>query len=194
MFAYCLNNPLSLLDDGGEIPRAVQDKIIHDAVLEAICGTQPNLSWKKTCVYYNKVDHKGGWGFCDLYNNVTGEVWELKKDSNTISCQTSVAQIQLDNYISGKLKWMPELDLCRPYITVINAGSFSFTQGGYIYDVQYWNEGNGILRYNYTSRKTTERVVAEVLVTVAAISIVASIAPYSIPALGMGGAAMALLG
>lgn len=36
-------------------------------------------------------DRSGKWGYCDLYNSKTGEVWELKKNSTSPSCTTANA-------------------------------------------------------------------------------------------------------
>ena len=164
------------------MPQAVEDKIIHDKVLKEICGQNSNLRMRKTCIYYNGVDFTGGWGFCDLYNVSTGEVWELKKVSNSYTCTTVAATIQLSNYVSGRLKHYPDLKLFMPYETHIVDGTTSFTMNGYIYDVEYYNEGNGILRYSYTKEKTATRKTAEVLVTATiATAVVAYCAPSLLP-------------
>ena len=184
MFAYCLNNPAFYADESGDIPQAVTDKIVHDMVLAHICANQANLSWTGTCIYYNGEDFWGGWGFCDLYNTQTGEVWELKKNSGSYSCRTSTALGQLTKYTNGRLKDNKKLKLHMPYKTTINSGSFSFTQNGYIYDVSYWSEGNGILRYTYDRRKTEERKTAEAVVTILAIATLVIVAPYAVPAYG----------
>ncbi len=184
MFVYCLNNPTFYVDEAGYIPQAVTDKIIHDMVLAYISANQANLSWTGTCIYYNGEDFRGGWGFCDLYNTQTGEVWELKKDSSSYSCTTSAALAQLARYTSGRLKNNKKLELHMPYKTTINSGGFSFTQNGYIYDVTYWSEGNGILRYRYDRRKTEERKILEAVVTVAALAALVIVAPYGVPAYG----------
>ena len=166
MFAYCGNNPVNFFDETGFVPQAVIDKIVHDRVLAYICGKQEELEWTGTCIYYNGVNHKGGWGFCDLYNVSTGEVWELKKESESYSCRTSTALRQLKKYTKGRLKDNLSLKLVMPYTTTIKGGKFSFEQNGYIYNVFYWSEGNGILRYSYTRRKTEEMqlIVAAALV------------------------------
>lgn len=132
MFAYCNNNPVNYADESGCVPQAVTDKLVHDMVLAHICAKQPNLSWFNTCIYYNGENFWGGWGFCDLYNSQTGEVWELKKYSNSYSCRTSTALGQLARYTNGRLKSNKNLKLHMPYTTTINSGSFSFTHNGYI--------------------------------------------------------------
>jgi len=150
-------------------------------VLQNICGRYSFLSWKYTCVYYNGTNCLGGWGFCDLYNTSTGEVWELKKYSNSRSCTTAAATIQLNRYVNGKLKHNLDLPLTKPYITEITSGNFVFTSGGYRYTVTYWNEGNGILRYSYDVQKTQVRIAAEMVVTVVSLSIALTVAPEIAP-------------
>ena len=60
---------------------------------------------------------------------------------------------------------------------------------GYIYNVDYYNEGNGILRYSYTKEETEGRKTAEALATVAiATAVIAYCAPSLLP--GIATAAM----
>ena len=184
MFAYCGNNPVNYYDNSGCIPQAVEDAIVHNKVLKVISGQNSDLRCTQTCIYYNGTDYRKGWGFCDLYNVSTGEVWELKKDSNSWSCTTSAAQVQLAGYTSGRLKHHPDLQLYTPYKTTISGGAFSFAMAGYIYSVEYWNEGEGILRYSYSKEKTESRKTAEVTIAVLAISAsVAYFAPAALPAI-----------
>ena len=193
MFAYCNNNPVNYADESGCVPQAVTDKLVHDMVLAHICAKQPNLSWFNTCIYYNGENFWGGWGFCDLYNSQTGEVWELKKYSNSYSCRTSTALGQLARYTNGRLKSNKNLKLHMPYTTTINSGSFSFTHNGYIYNVSYWSEGNGILRYRYDRHKTDERKTAEAVVTALAFVALVAVAPYVAPAYGGAGLGLAMV-
>ncbi len=193
MFAYCLNNPVCYADVAGFAPQAVTDKIVHDKVLAHICRRHANLSWTGTCIYYNGKSFWGGWGFCDLYNTQTGEVWELKKNSNSYSCRTSSALNQLTKYINGRLKDNKNLELHKPYTTTIKSDQFTFTQDGYIYDVRYWSEGNGILRYEYEKRKTESRKAAETAVVAIGITLLLIFAPYTAPAAGGVGAGWAIV-
>ncbi len=190
MFAYCSNSPVNLYDNSGTAPQAIEDKMVHDMVLANICGANGNLSCINTCIYYNGTDFWGGWGFCDLYNTITGEVWELKKNSSSRSCRTSAALAQLTKYVSGRLKHNKSLPLCLPYITTISSGHFSFEANGYIYTVNYWSESNGILRYDYTKRKTDTRKAVEAFVAVAALTALVVVAPYTAPAAGGAGLAV----
>ena len=158
MFAYCGNDPINYFDSSGCIPQAVEDRFVHDKVLEYICSqdSTKSLRYTETCIYLNGIDWRGGWGFCDLYNSVTGEVWELKKDSSSWRCSTVFANLQLGKYVNGVLKHNPELDLCRPYTTIISDGEFPIPGVFYKYRVTYTNEGNGILKYRYTKTPTEE--------------------------------------
>ena len=169
MLVYCYNNPLAFADDGGDIPQAVTDKLVHDMVLAVIVFENPDLSMVDTCVYYNGVNIWGGYGFCDLFNTVTGEVWELKKDSQSRSCRTSNALAQLTKYTTGKLKHYPNLSLKLPTVTQIDGGQFSFTFAEYKFDVTYWSENNGILRYSYNRTATDLRKTVEAVVCAAAV-------------------------
>ncbi len=183
MFAYCNNNPVNLDDNEGQFPDVVIDGFIHNRVLDKLCAENSALSRRKTCVYYNKTDYRGGIGFCDLYNVVTGEVWELKKNSQSPTCTTAAASLQLAGYISGRLKHHPELALKYPSETVIPAGSLPpISLNGYIYNVNYWYEGNGILRYDYTKAKTDARKAVEAVVTIGAVAAMLFLVPESAPA------------
>ena len=160
MFAYCNNNPMKYFDEFGEYPQAVEDKLVHNYVLGLICSGNPNLCFTDTCIYYNKKNFSNGWGFCDLYNKVTGEVWELKKESNSRKCTTAFAKTQLAAYISGRLKADLDLELKWPdENTVIVEGKQTATwvRGNTTYKITYWEEGNGILRYSYTKETREDR-------------------------------------
>ena len=156
MFAYCNNNPITWCDPTGAIP--VLDAFIHREVLKEINSKKKELSYQHTCVRYrdNNGEYTGKWGFCDLYNVLTGEVWELKKNSTSKSCQTSNALIQLEKYTNGRLLWQPDLPLTKPTQTIIEPGHFKRETQYCTFYVDYWSEGNGILRYDYSVSVNTE--------------------------------------
>ena len=52
-------------------------------------------------------------------------------------------------YIAGRLKRNLGLHLKLSYITNIQGGTFTKKTADYTYYVRYWNEGGGILRYDY---------------------------------------------
>ena len=162
-FSYCENNPVNFFDTTGCLLQAVRDKMVHDMVLTRMCGNNPALKMTQTCVYYNGKNWLGGFGYCDLYNSQTGEVWELKKQSYSYSCTTAAAQCQLARYTAGKLKHNPNLRLVLPYQTIISEGTFEFTDSNYIYHVNYWYEGYGVLRYSYTYKETKQGQLLEFL-------------------------------
>ena len=148
MYIYCLNDPVNLFDETGEIPKVIQDKKIHDYVLLDIQLSNPDLTMFNTGIYYNGVNALGGWGFCDLYNKKTGEVWELKKDVNKGSCKIENAQIQLERYVNGTLIHDPKLKL-QVATEIIPSNTFYLYEGMYVYRVTYKDAGNGMLRYDY---------------------------------------------
>ena len=57
-------------------------------------------------------------------------------------------------------------------------------RGNWIYEIDYWYEGNGILRYSYEKRYNLERAYAEAL----ALALVATIAVAPYAAVGCAGA------
>lgn len=88
---------------------------------------------------------------------------------------------------TGKLKHHPDLQLKFPNATKINSGNFSFKAAGYIYDVSYWSENNGILRYRYTRTETNLRKTVEAIATIAVFAVMLA-TPYGI--LGAGASYM----
>ena len=107
MFAYCNNAPVSFKDNTGTIPQAVEDAMVHNRVLKHICAQNSALRKWKTCIYYNGTDFKGGWGFCDLYNADTGEVWELKNRVIVHPAQLQQLERNLIGILVVNLKILP---------------------------------------------------------------------------------------
>ena len=105
-----------------------------------------------TCIYINKKDATNGWKFCDLYNKETGEVWELKRYSKASSCQRSAAINQLDGYLCGCLKHNKRQTLTAGK-TQIPGGFFTHNDNGGVYFIWYWDDGDGILFYDYVFYK-----------------------------------------
>lgn len=143
-FAYCNNNPVCCADSTGELTRGR----IHNLVLDRIVSIQPYLKRIETCIYYNGVDSSGKWGFCDLYNPATGEVWELKRGSTATSCQKSNAIAQLDKYLSGRLKYYKQVPLTAGTTRIIN-GKFTVSDNNGTYYIWYSDGGDGIIFYDY---------------------------------------------
>ena len=164
MFAYCGNNPVNFEDPTGELTQGQ----IHNLVLEEIIKEKKKegrktLSCHRTCIYYNCVDFWGGWGFCDLYDVASGEVWELKKESSSYTCSTEYATRQLKNYVSGRLKNMPNLKLKSGGRLLTGKSSFTYTDSSGTYNILYWEQGNGILRYAYIKTKRPSPDSAQLL-------------------------------
>ena len=154
MFAYCLNNPVNGVDPTGNLTK----RQIHDEVLVRICfWSGGELKMYNTTIYYNGIDHKGKWGFCDLYNPNTGEVWELKRFSRAASCSKAAAGVQLSRYVGGRLKENTEIPLTEGH-TTIYPGFFTHydPSANLTYYVWYWDGGGGILFYDYITTKTIQ--------------------------------------
>lgn len=181
MFAYCGNDPVNNCDPTGDIP--ILDAYIHREVLKEISNGNSELSYTKTCIRYRdeNKEYTGKWGFCDLYNTSTGEVWELKKNSDSKSCRTENAIKQLDNYVNGTLLWTPVLKLKKPDTTQIPGDTFPIHDTYFSYNARYWNEDNGILRYDYSVSVNTTNVVLSII----AVGIIAITGSVSIGAAGM---------
>ena len=151
MFAYCGNNPVIRVDDNGQYYTPGQ---IHDFVIEDICEKDPNKrgSREDNKIIYSKPVFFSTYGYCDLYDNTTGEVWELKRFSNAPSCQFAYAHAQLSNYVSGHLVKNPKMSLkCGGEKTMISHNVFKKwdTDGKGVYIIGYCDTGVGVLFYDY---------------------------------------------
>jgi hypothetical protein len=170
MFAYCLNNPVLFDDPTGNLTRGQ----IHDKVLEQIIEDErqkgrTTLRMKKTCIYYNCVDFRDGWGFCDLYDVSTGEVWELKRNT----CNEQAAQRQLDRYVGGALKHSKNLPLTVGGRLIPDGvvRKFTYVDKSGTYDITYWDGGNGILWYDYTYSPSNRQKCINVAIVAGAIAV-----------------------
>ena len=170
VFLYCKNNPITSTDTSGYLPHAITDKRVHNRVLADIVrrDISRQLTMHHTCIYYNRKNILKGWGFCDLYNKSTGEVWELKKvdRGKSRSLKTLIALTQLNKYVNGRLKSNPDLELTFPVHDNprgIMEGSLEYQDeiDGYDYHVKYWSDGNCILRYDYSRTKGQTRQEVE---------------------------------
>lgn len=144
-------------------------------MLDRIVSIQPYLKRHETCVYYNGVDAKGKWGFCDLYNPKTGEVWELKRGSTSSSCLKDNAKGQLSKYLSGRLKYAKSVTLTAGSTTILS-GKFTYPDEKGTYYIWYSDDGDGIIYYDYVfipkpQNKATGQAVGAMglLVTVGAV-------------------------
>ena len=160
MFAYCENNPVNYTDATGYLT----DGQIHDEVLEEIAkqsGYRYKYRRQDTLIIYEVAWGFSWFGFCDLYDPITGETWELKKNTASRTCRTEYAQLQLSNYIdNGYLAINPGLDLKQP-TTYIPPRKFTvMDKTGTQYLISYWDQGGGILRYQYFVIPSNYDVVA----------------------------------
>ena len=164
MFAYCNNNPVCSIDPTG----CFTDGQIHNIVLAAIVVSYVEkgyyyLKQHDTLIYYNGKNWKNGWGYCDLYDSKTGEVWELKKDSKSYTCTTTYAKRQLGKYVNGRLASDPSLQLSRGGFLINGVQTHVVSDSKGTYYIEYWEQGNGILRYRYTYTKNTSTKVLNAL-------------------------------
>jgi len=160
MFAYCNNNPANSYDADGTLTR----RQIHDLALEKIKEEaekrgRSNLSMKDTCIYRNSQNASAGWGFCDLYDSGTGEVWELKRST----CNLDSARTQLGNYTRGALKHHLGLPLKTGQRLLPEGyiGYYTHRDASGTYKIRYWDNGDGILLYDYTYEKSTNKKVID---------------------------------
>ena len=158
MYAYCNNNPACCSDPTGELT----DGQIHDSVLAAIILDYRSreyyyLSMTDTMIYYNGKDRWSGWGYCDLYDLQTGEVWELKKDSKSYSCTTQAAKRQLGRYVNGRLASNPNLPLSRGGDLVFEKTTYTIGDSNGTYTITYWQNVREFFAILIHSRKITQK-------------------------------------
>ena len=102
------------------------------------------------------------YGYCDLYDQKTGEVWEAKRFMGGASCSKTVAQRQLKNYVeNGVLVYEPELTLhTGGTYTAIEPNVFEIMdkdmEGAYV--ISYWDAGDGIIFYDYVYEPSLKEV------------------------------------
>ena len=119
------------------------------------CSTLPSIAGG----LIRSINYDNGfWGFADLVNSRTGEVWEVKKD--TVS--TTSATKQLAKYVTGKLHidQYLELHVGGSQGTVITERRIIKHFGPLTYHVHYWDCGNGIIQYRYDTILNWEAVEA----------------------------------
>ena len=146
MYAYCNNDPQNMMDLDGEIPIWIYADI-HRSVLKHICDNNPGLGLKMEKTYIIGLPNKR---YCDLYSTITYECWELKH----IFVNELAASIQLDMYTSDEATLNAlKKHLVRPTEPKIPYDSFYYSNGVYSGTVEYWDQGNGIIRYVFIRNK-----------------------------------------
>ena len=149
-----MNNPVNCSDPTGELTDGqIHDSVLARIILDYMLGGYYFLSMFDTMIYYNGKDIWNGFGFCDLYDSQTGEVWELKKSSSSYSCTTKQAKKQLGKYVNGRLASNADLVLSRGGDLVLGENTYTISDSNGTYTVTYWQECQGILRYSYTFQK-----------------------------------------
>ena len=174
MFAYCENNPVMAYDDDGKILVWIY-RDMHKAVLARICNNYPELKYTGTFIRREVIEPDGTKrierAYCDLYNTITFEAWELKHylvDRND-------AYKQLEGYFKNYLVHDSRILLKVPSVTVINEETFPFESYGMEFDVTYKevlvNGKRGIIVYEETFKGFTDRAKATAAVGNAALLI-----------------------
>ena len=187
LYVYCINNPIVLCDSLGEAATSGQ---IHNWVVRDIWIRYMPVGMLRDVT----IDYpSGGYGFADLVNVITREVWEVKR----VTVSESTAVKQLDKYIAGSIRrengtgkklekggtitTIPKADIIRIY-------------GDTIYRISYWTVLNeesgevaavkghsdvGIVWYDYTTEKFNTEEVTLLLMTLAGIAGIAGITMLS---------------
>jgi len=155
LYAFCMNNPIMYIDPSGHLSLS----LVHNWVVADI-----HSKYAAVGMTSNKmIDYSFGFGFADLVNLTTGEVWEVKK--STVSMTSAINQ--LAKYTSNTLHVNKNLALSTGGSkgTVIMPNSFVKTVGFDTYFVNYWDCGNGIIQYDY-NRMTDWKAVGNAMVCI----------------------------
>ena len=139
----------------GEIHNAVSDYILWQQLLE-------NSRWIQANKY---VGYEGfSFGFADLYDSATGEVWEIKPDKPQY-------------YTSGPLqlqKYIDHIDGASAGKSLGSGSFYYFSQGtltpiGAVYHVTYRSGNDGMIYYSYYSIIDVEALAAALALLAAAV-------------------------
>ena len=142
-YTYCMGNPINYSDPTGELTWPGE---IHNAVSDHIVWTQ--LLNKKRLLQQNKYvsyGHFKGYGFADLYDSKTGEVWEIKRDKP-------------EEHISGPAQLQKYINNIKGAKTGASVGrdTFYYFSSGKIcpglpslYKVIYESDNSGMIYYDY---------------------------------------------
>ncbi len=138
-FAYCWNCPIMFADYFGFIgwPGA-----IHKQVILKIKEKNPGLEISQTKILYAN----GKYGYCDIINTKTGDVWEVKRQ--TVSKERAVKQ--LIKYVNGTYYHNKKLKM--KIGKYIKGGTFGWDNSFTHYYVSYWYAGDGIIYYDYNKK------------------------------------------
>ena len=154
MFAYCGNDPICNTDPSGTYYTPGQ---IHDFVLEDICEKDPKKEYRNTHTVYSIPYWKGKkfslYGFCDLYDTVTHEIWDAKRFGGGPTCTKLYASAQVKNYVENGTFTKREPAKLQVGGTVSQIATNCFTKPDKDYSgtyfVWYWDAGDGVIFYDY---------------------------------------------
>ena len=150
MFAYCNNNIINSKDPTGEHYTPGQ---IHDFVLEDICMHDPKKEYKNNYMIYKERYWGHTYGFCDLYDTTTHEIWELKRINSGATCSFLAARAQLSNYVrNGVFKHRTDTNyVIGGEKSTVDPNVFykPDNDGEGVYVIGYFDTGMGVLFYDY---------------------------------------------
>ena len=182
MFAYCGNNPVSNEDPTGNLYTPTE---LHNFVLKEICDNDPQKTWQNTHMVYEIPYWKGKkfsvYGYCDLYDTVTHEIWDAKHFGGGLTCTKLYAMHQVKNYVDNGTftKQAPAELKVGGTVSKIEPDYFIKRdrdgQGNYV--IWYWDAGDGVIFYDYVYFPSGQ----ETLVAAACIAIAAAYATGNIP-------------
>jgi RHS repeat-associated protein len=157
LYVYGLNNPIYYVDPSGDL---VWPGEIHNAVSDHIWWMQGfgNGRWLTPNKYVGYGFLKG-FGFADLYDKKTGEVWEIKPFSyeSKIKKRTA-AEAQLQKYIDN-------IDGAKAGKSFGSESFYYFSFGKIVplpqvYLVTFRSDNNGMIYYEYDEIVDGEKIAA----------------------------------
>ena len=127
-------------------------------MVDDICKKNPEKTRDATKIVYFATYYGREYGLCDVYDTVTGEVWEVKRYGGGRTCSPDAAKRQLENYVNnGYLKANPSMKKAvGGTYSFIPANIFTIRdktdEGTYI--IAYWDAGvydgvDGVIYYDY---------------------------------------------
>ena len=162
VYVYCINNPILFFDNSGAFATKGQ---IHNWVVDDIQLKYSSIGMQKNLM----IDYRIGWGFADLVNIQTGEVWEVKRASVSIASAIKQLNKYTNNYLHNKDFHNLDLVTGGTKGTAIELNEIIRTMGNTTYFIAYWDCGNGIIQYDYYT-VTNWQVIGELAFGFAAIA------------------------
>ena len=145
MYAYCLNNPVMLIDEDGWLSHPGE---IHNAVVKH--ASNKYEFYKEQRILYKN----GGYGRADLISK-DGYVWDVKRDKPG---HITRGAKQVKNYAANTWARFPSMDLKIGDNRTIE-DHFYYTSGTETYLVTYQNVGNGVITYDYSLYRSEQSPV-----------------------------------